>query len=165
MKSLKESLFDKDLVERDLPKIGDEYKIKSIDTIWSDYYGFYNGPDEDKVLIEKMFKPKIKSIKPVDYKDIKFVSNDSRPDIFEPFLRILTVVCDLPILPGVEDLSWYDLYDDIINKDFPQYVNKSNMNIALYKPVYDQHGLYFEIVKGFGAKNKWIKLRAHFIEK
>lgn len=165
MKSLAESLFDRDLVERGLPKIGDEYKIKSIDTIWSDYYGFYNGPDEDKVLFEKMFKSKIKSIKPVDYKDIKFGSNDQRPDIFEPFLRMLTLVCNLPILPRVEDLSWYDLYDDIINKDFSQYVNKSNMNIALYKPVYDQHGLYFEIMKCFGARDKWIKLRAHFIEK
>ena len=166
MKSLAESIFDKDIVEKPIPTIGDEYEVKYIDTIWGDYYSFHNGPDEDKVLIEKMFKSKIKSIKPLDYKNINFVSNSDRPDIFEPFLRMLTLVCNLPILPGFEDRTWHDLYDDIMIKDFPQYVNKSNMNIALYKPVYG-HGneLYFEIVKGFDARDKWIKLRAHFIKK
>ena len=165
MKNLVESLFDNDLMERDLLKIGDEYKIKSINVIWGDYYAFMNSPDEDKVLIEKIFKSKIKSIKPIDYKDIKFFSIDNRYDIFEPFLRILTVVCNLPILPGFEKESWHYLYNDIIDKDFSQYVNKSNMNIAFYKPSFAQHELYFEIKKDFGARGKWVKLRARFIEK
>lgn len=170
MKSLKESLFDPDLIEKDIPKIGDKYEVKMIDISWGPYYSFMNGPDEDKVLIEKMFKSKIKSIKPIDYKDIIFQSHPDRLDVYEPFLRLLTVVYDLPIRPGFEDDEWYELYDDIINKDFPQYVNKSNMNIALYNQdskfaMIKDFGLRFEIVKGFGSRDKWIKLKAFFKKK
>ena len=169
MKSLKESLFDKDIVTKDI-LFGDLWRLELLNVREGDYFSFHNTAEDTAELIKKIFKEnKLKSI-PLEQNlnSVIYSSYQSRPEMYELFLRLVTLVERFPavITEGPSDRfsMTIDIYAEELQK-LKQYVS-ANTTITMWyldKSKKDRIGLLVE--KSFGSRQKIIGLSAFFVKK
>ena len=172
MKSLQESLFDTDLVEKTID-FGSMYKIRHIDISWSDYYALNGDMEDDKILISKMFKlNKLKGIKPVEIdKDMVWIYNDHL-EIYEPLAQILTLVNKFTYIPYPEKEGWWEPKFGFEPKEYKNQIKTllpyffANTNIEIFRRNFvGPDELTLRIEKSFGSKSKSLGFVVEFIKK
>ena len=176
MKSLVESLFDKDLVTKDLPVIGEKYNLIQIGMPWGTHFnsGGANGYEEDyKLMLEMFNKNKLKNIKPVNIKNIKILHYKSQLNIYYYFRRMVTLLNEIPYNEyNMKDIKWANTYDEELKTLYP-YVSKKDTTIKLRKFFNFENNkplLKFSVVRsldgieGYG-KGNYIEFNAIFEER
>jgi len=107
LESLTESLFDDDLVSKDIPSFGDKYEIDRISISFNSGTTF---PDKYKKILscfpsrelKKLLTPdEIKEAKNInlDGVDVRGVNSDSEKSIFEHLKYVIAVVNKIPDIP------------------------------------------------------------------
>lgn len=165
-----ESLFDNDLIQKSLPTFGDRYKLTDIDVLWGRYYNNFNSYEEDKELVDKIFKSnKLKNIKPVNTEGVEFRWYKSKQDFYDPFLRLLSIINGFYLTESeqsrfdTQHRYGIDLCKDEWSKLDP-YINKGKTEVRLWKSSISKN-VCFTIMKNFGSAEKYIQLKAYFKEK
>jgi len=170
MKSLKESLFDKDIVTKDLD-FSSKWQLSELTCSLGDYYNWYGETGTERELESKSFKIGKLSHKPMADTDKSmwnsFVTTYPGDLTFwGNFLRLVKMI---------ETSSWIPEYDprnidkngiipSDIEKELKQYVVATGgVDFKLY--VYSDHKCCFQFKKIFGAKDKYIAFCAIFREK
>ncbi len=126
MKSLKESLFDRDLVEKNLPAFGDMYVVDRIESHSRTVPGV--GPKGVPVVVSANFNlSKLKrDVKPMDLSKVEFI-HYSPKDIPEEIQCVLALIADITILPSDKDKwkSFSEILKDEIKEVLGKYKNPS----------------------------------------
>lgn len=132
MKSLKESLFDKDLANKHVTTFGDVYKLYKVikDGYWDSSHTFDNS--------------KLKRIKPteVDYKDIQLSNLDSKMADSFCLPNLLTLIYNFPVLNNY--VRGNTVYEDELNEISKKYGKQTELEMY-YNPSYgsDRHDFTF----------------------
>ena len=169
-----ESLFDTDLVEKDLPTIGSNYKLTSIRILWGDYYVTHNGLEEDLDLVDKMFKVnKLKSVKPISLDNVKLDWYKTNLEFYNPFARLLTLVSNFYFSKNenIERTPRWDEHHrlglDVCKEDWDKlypyiYMGKAEIRIWQHPSLSDIH---VSVYKNFGSSTKYLQFTAVFEKK
>ena len=185
MKSLQESLFDNDLVQKEIPTIGSNYRLTSITVLWGNYYANHNGLEEDLELVDKMFKVnKLKSVKPISLDGVKLDWYKTHLEFYNPFARLLNLVSNFYFneKESIEEKPrfdrWHQYGFDICKNDWDKlypyiYMGKTEIRIwkpapamvSLSTPAYSRDSIYVTISKNFGSSSKYLQFKAIFEKK
>jgi hypothetical protein len=167
MRSLKESLFDTDLVDKNLT-FSTRYELTELRTSMGSFYNFYADNDTERELEKNTFKSNKLKNKPMAKTDPsmwkEFNGFIEDMDFWGDFLRLVKML---------EDVSWIPEYNHHgailgncipadIEKELKKYLTGST-SVELY--IYTDHDACFAIKKNFGGREKWISFRAIFREK
>ena len=169
MKSLKESLFDKDLVEKEVG-FGSKWELTELMCSLGDYYNYYCGSGIDRELEKKTFKSnklankRMAETKPSMWKPFGGGYAEDM-DFWGDFLKIVQILKDTPWAPKEAPMYRSDVViPEEFYKEFKKYlVATGGLEIKLY--INSNHTASFRIQKNFGSKDKWISFTAIFKEK
>jgi len=169
MKSLRESLFDSDIITKNLT-FGDLWKLELLNIREGDYFSFHNTTEDTAGLIKKVFKEnKLKSIPPEqNLNSVTYSSYQLRPEMYELFLRLVTLVERFPAIIAEGPDNRFSMTIDIYVEELQQlkqYVS-ANTKISMWyldKSKKDRIGLLVE--KSFGSRQRTIGLSAFFVKK
>ena len=114
-----ESLFDKDLVEKDLPRFGDLYDVGRIETQCVSYGS--NGPEftHNKVMENFDYVKLKRDIKPVDLKNVPGYNNETLEE-----LQYIIPLINKILISKEESRSWKafsEIFKDEIKDVFKKY--------------------------------------------
>lgn len=121
MKTLVESLFDRDLVEKNLPVFGDMYVVDRIESHSKTAPGV--GPKGVPVVVSANFNlPKLKrDVKPMDLSKVEYVHYSSK-DIPEEIQCVLALIADITILSS--DMDKWRLFSEILKDEIKEVLDK-----------------------------------------
>lgn len=124
MKTLVESLFDRDLVEKNLPLFGDMYVVDRIESHSKTVPGV--GPKGVPAVVSANFNlSKLKrDVKPMDLSKAEYI-HYSPKDIPEEIQCVLALIADITILPSDKDKwkSFSEILKDEIKEVLDKYKN------------------------------------------
>ena len=127
-----ESLFDKDLVEKNLPVFGDYYVVDKIESHFVGFTGFYDNNVSETIqnqVMKNFDYTKLKrDIKPVNLKKIQGYDNET----LENLQYIIALINDI-VIPEGERSSW-NIFSEIL---------KDELNIILKKYKNTKYGRPF----------------------
>ena len=121
MKTLVESLFDKDLAEKNLPVFGDMYVVDRIESHSKTVPGV--GPKGVPAAVSANFNlSKLKrDVKPMDLSKVEYI-HYSPKDIPEEIQCVLALIADITILPSDKD-KWKS-FSEILKYEIKEVLDK-----------------------------------------
>lgn len=165
MKSLKESLFDKDLVAKELT-FGSKWELEELDGMLGDYYNWYGDSSTQRELEKKTFKSNKLVGKPMA---------ETKPSMWKPFGGGYAEDMDywgnfLKIVKMFQDYEWLPVYNDYkgIPKEIVDELKKymfATGGLAVEFSLNYNHTASLRVKKSFGSRNKYITFVARFREK
>ena len=119
MRSLKESLFDKDIVTRDIPMFGDLFEVSSIS--YPNCPREYSGASALKLIMSNFNEQKLKrDIKPLNLSKVEGYYEDP----LDLLRYILALINQMPVIGEIEQKPFSQIFIDELKEILDNYKNR-----------------------------------------